>query len=417
LTGIPGLPLGVPYGSRVSGPRPAPIRQPALPPWDAADVGGGVPTTPPPELLAALSDPLYLRADFDGVCLGGGSIGNAGNAPVNAAIEAACIARWGSLPPMLNGANGTPVPMLMTPMLGLYPRTWQDAALTEHAERGYQDIVVSYWNDQANGVTTTPAMLVQWAQYVKSWGFRVAFWQGALTLNDPFLAALVDAHALDWYLPGEEIDQQPGMNPAQLETVLDNALAGAANGIPVLGHFSTGSRGGYPLGFPLDTYLTDWSKYDGKVHLALQLDQTRSAGTEDAVLGVYTRPRVHLGQLGGNGQLALNSKVFIWEYGATAELYGTWTEAYTSLRVLEALYDVRTDSRIPALGGFANGARWPSGWPLLPQYAPGGVAAAVDAVTKAVPTVAAVSRVMPVTAPSSPVLQVARAARIAAMVR
>jgi hypothetical protein len=407
------LPQGHVYGG--GGSRPAPIQLAALPAFDPNDpAGGDVPTGPPPELLAALSDPLFMRADFGGVCLGGGSVGHVPNSQINDAINAACIARWGSLPPMLNGANSTPIPMLLTPMVNLYPRMWQDADLTEHCEHGLTDYVISYWNDQANGVTTTPAMLAEWAVYVKSWGLRVVFWNGPLTLNDPFLAALADAHAIDWYMPAEEVDGQPGMTSAQLEAVLDNALAGAANGIPVGVHFSTGGRGGYPLGFPLDTYLTDWSKYDGKVHLMLQLDANRTAGMEDAVVGVYTRPRVHLGQLGGNGQLALNSRVVIFEYGGTPELYGEWTEAYANLRVLETLYDIRTDSRIPALSGFGNGCRWPSGWPLLPKYAPGGAVAALEAVRPAASVV-----VPQIVAAVSPVVarQAKRAARIAAMVR
>ena len=52
------------------GRRPPVTPQLPLPPWDPSDSGGTVHTVPPPEFSAAwLADPLYMRADFNGVTL------------------------------------------------------------------------------------------------------------------------------------------------------------------------------------------------------------------------------------------------------------------------------------------------------------------------------------------------------------
>jgi hypothetical protein len=324
--------------------RPAMVQGLPLPPFDASDAGGTVHTVPPPELLIPpAADPLFMRADFAGVNLD--------------------PSRWGGNPPMLAGANSTPLTMLLTPMLSLYPRHWQDACLTEHAERGYSHFIISNWNDQANGVTTTPAMMVAWALYVKSWGFLVVYWPGQPLVTDPTLDALVSAHAVDWIIPGEEVDGK--VTAEQYMNVLNSTLLVVASGIPVGAHFTSN----YPSGFPRDTFLTDWSPYDGRVHLCWQADQTESAGTQGARL-YYARQRVNLGLVGGAGNLALNSRVIAFETMATAQLYGQCSEVGGNLRSLELLFTTRNDARIPAVSGFGNGGRWSSGWPLYPQWAP-----------------------------------------------
>ncbi len=317
--------------------RPSPIPHAPLPPWDQNDPQyGEVHTVQPPELIIPAGvDNLFMRADFNGVTLDAN--------------------RWGGHPPMLKGANSTPVDMLMTPMLSLYPRVWQDACLTEHAERGYSHFIISTWNDAVNGVTITPAMLADWARYVQSWGFKVVYWNGPLTLNDPKLQALVDANAIDWCIPGEETDTHA--TAEQLEAVLDNVLAITANGIPIGAHFTAN----YPEGFPRDTMLTNWSKYDGKVHLCWQADQTQSAGHQAAML-YYARLRVSLGQIGGDGTPAPNSRIVAFETMASAQLQGACTEEYGNLRTLELLYETRTDARVrPMDGGFGNGCRQKNG--------------------------------------------------------
>ena len=315
--------------------RPAPIPHAPLPPWDPNDSGGQVHTTQPPELVIPphFADPLFLRADFNGVTLD--------------------ATRWGGHPPMLLGANSTPVDMLMTPMLILYPRIWQDRCLTEHAERGYDDFVISGdgWNLVTNGLNPTPAAIVSWAQYVQSWGFRIVYWRGAPMLDDPTLQALVDAHAINWSIPGGEVDSK--VTREQYDAVLQNTLSIVANGIPIGAHFTSN----YPSGFPRDTFLTNWSDYDGRVHLCWQTDPNESAGTQAARL-YYARQRVNLGLVGGNGQPAPNSRVVAFETLATPQLYGRADEAYGNLRSLELLYATRNDARIrPMDGGFCNGCR------------------------------------------------------------
>ncbi len=313
--------------------RPAPRAHAPLPPWDPNDGGGEVHTVQPPELVipAHFADPLFLRADFCGVTLDS--------------------ARWGGDPPMLLGANSTPVPMLMTPMLILYPRTWQDACLTEHAERGYDDFIIvgGGWNLTVNGFNPTPAAIVDWAQYIQSWGFRVVYW-GDCVLNDPFVQALVDAHAVNYVIPGEEVDGK--LTREQFDAVLQSTLSIVSNGIPVGAHFTSN----YPSGFPRDTFLTNWSDYDGRVHLLWQTNPGESAGTQAARL-YYARQRVNLGLVGGNGQPAPNSRVCAFETSATEELYGRMDEAYGNLRSLELLYATRDDDRILPVSGFGNGCR------------------------------------------------------------
>src|SRR5579864_1668067 len=117
-----------------------------------------------------------MRADFNGVLLD--------------------VNRWGGAPPMLKGANSTPfgntmqisTAMLMQPMLILYDRKWQDAHLTEAAERNLSHFVFSAgaWNDAANGRQFSPADVVAWAQYVRSWGFYATYWGAVPTMDDPY---------------------------------------------------------------------------------------------------------------------------------------------------------------------------------------------------------------------------------------
>lgn len=289
-----------------------------------------------------------MRADFNGVTLGNG--------------DAGCTARWGGLPPVLAGANTTPVSMLMSPMMILYPRKWQDAHLTESAERNMTHYVISAdgWNLTANGFTPTPANIVQWAQYLKSWGFYVVYWASTPVLNDPFLQALVNARAIDWSIPGEEVDSK--VTSEQYDAILQNTLSITGGGIPVGAHFTAN----YPSGFPRDTFLTDWSPYNGKVHLCWQADQNDSAGTQGARL-YYARQRVNLGLIGDGSYSnpAPDCRVYAFETMATAQLFGQCTEAYGNLRGIELLYTTRLTDQIRAMSGSGNGGnRLPGGMPF-----------------------------------------------------
>jgi hypothetical protein len=325
-------------GGKAASRRPPATPHAPLPPFDAGDRYGSVATAPPPELqVPAGPDVHFMRADFNGVNL------NAG--------------RWGGNPPMLIGANSTPQTMLMTPMLPMYPAKWQDACLTEHAERGYSHFVVAAtgWNMAANGFSFTPAQFVAWCQYVQSWGFYVVYWAD-VTNPDPFLAPAVAARCIDFHIVGEEVNSK--MDAPSYEALLDYALANNG-GIPTAAHFTSD----YPIGFPLDTYLTNWgSKYNGRVHLCWQADQAQSAGLQAAML-YYARQRVALGTIGGDGVPAPDCRVYAFETMATAQLYGQCTEEYGCLRSLELLWAPAT-APVPAMSGFGNGCRLPNGNPL-----------------------------------------------------
>lgn len=297
----------------------------------------------PPELIIPPGrDNLFMRADFAGVTLD----------PV----------RWGGIPPYLNGANSTPLTMLLSPMLILYPRKWQDAYLAESAERNLTHIVIAdgAWNAAENGYDGTPAQTVQWARYLRTWGFYVVYWRGMPTLDDPFLEALVDANVIDWSIPGEEVDSR--VTSEQYEAILDDTLAITANGVPVGMH----TTANYPSGFPRDTFLVSWKKYDGRVHCMWQANDKDSAGTQAARL-YYARQRVNLGWNGDGPPVAgaPHSRTYAFETMATSQLYGQCGEAYGCLRGLELLYATRTDDRVLPMSGVGNGGnRLPDGTPF-----------------------------------------------------
>ena len=140
----------------------------ALPPFDPPDSGGNVYTVPPPGWTPP--GPNNFTSDFNGVTLD--------------------MSKWPGLNiPMLIGANSTPINMLMSPMLILYPRAVQDAYLTETCWRAYNFVVINPgdgWNIVENGFNPTINAIVQWARYIKSWGLKVCLWRSHVTLNDPY---------------------------------------------------------------------------------------------------------------------------------------------------------------------------------------------------------------------------------------
>jgi hypothetical protein len=320
--------------------RPTPKPQAPLPPFDPDDPQGGlVHRVPPPELFIPPGpDRLFMRADFCGVTLRKD--------------------RWGPIP-FLKGANSTPLEMLMTPMLVLYPRAIQDGCLTEHAERNLTHMVISAdgWNLTDNGFNPTKTAMVLWARYLQSWGFYVVYWRSQPMLDDPILEALVDSYAIDWCIPGEEVDAK--VTKEQYDAIIQNTLSITANGIPIGAHFTAN----WPEGFPRDTMVPNWSQYDGKLHCLWQADQNESAGMQAARM-YYARERLAFGSIGGDGTPAPHSRVYAFETMATKQLYGQCDEAYGNLRTLELMFATRNDSNIPAMAGFGNGCRWPSGVPI-----------------------------------------------------
>lgn len=334
----------------VGGRRPAPIPHDPLPPFDPSDGNGEVHTVLPPEQVIPphFTDPAWMRADFNGVTLD--------------------LARWGGRPAFadsfLAGANTTPINMLMTPMAIMYPRNIQDAMLTEHAERGYDDFIIAPggWNMDQNGFTPTPENLLAWARYVHSWGFRVVVWQGSVAMGlDPIVRTLLDAGLVSFYIHGEEVDSQ--MSSEQYELSLQQVDVFIGGRIPIGVHFTAdGQRHmGYPIGFPRDTFLNDWSPYDGRVHLCQQLDVDASAGLQGASM-YYARLHVNCG-VGdaARGPGAPNSRVIAFETMATRQLYGLCTESYGCLRDWELICGTRGDPRARPVSGFANGNRYPNG--------------------------------------------------------
>ena len=335
--------------------RPAPKQQNPLPLWDKDDFPppsyNRVSRAAPPELVIPTKpDLMFIMADFNGHCID--------------------LNRWNLVVDKkhnwLIGANSTPFNMIMTPMLPMYSRKIQDAVLTEHAEMGYPHFIVcsgnnqpaprSMWNFAENNFSWTPKQYVDWCNYVKSWGFFVVEW-GPSVANHPYYKAAVDAHAVDWFGFGVEVDKY--MTPEAYEFQLDAFLAGAGHGIPVGFH----TTANYPLKLPRELFIRDWAKYNGKVHMFWEADQNQSAGTQAALL-YYARRRVNLGEVGGISA-APDSRVYAFETMATAQLFGQCTESYGILRSLELLYATRTDTRIRPMAGVGNGLLQPSGWPFI----------------------------------------------------
>jgi hypothetical protein len=309
--------------------RPLPVKQPSLPPFDSSDNFGDVHTTLPPEFDASK---LLYKADFMGVNLN--------------------ESRWGT-PPFLVGADSTPITMLMSTMLGLYPRKWQDACLTEHAERGYPDFIVSDipWEAYYNGRYDWSVQdTSDWIDYIKSWGFGVVLWTGFPIKGDPYLKATADK--IKFHIIGTQVD---GVYTAEeYEAVLDDNLAMFPS-LPSGAHFFPN----YPVGFPSDTFITNWDKYNGRLHLCWQANSDDSAGKQGAMM-YYARQRVKLGLIGGNGNPAPDSQVIIHECMATNELYGQCTEEGGCLKTYELLCCPQgvTNGQVMAFG---NGGRMPNG--------------------------------------------------------
>lgn len=378
------MPLTLLGGSRRS-PRPAPVNQGPLPPFDPSDPGGIVYTTPPPEFQPARAK-YFLQADFNGVTLSGGWQWNGTPAAHGSSVTMTSGPWTGLVVPFLVGANSTPPTMLMTPMLPLYPRAVQDAALTEHAWRAYPDFVVSDvpWNAAENGRGHWgPAETVAWAQYVQSWGFRVPLWSIMPINGDPTFRAMLNASCVSFYVPGEEIAGK--MTAEQLPPLLDTALADCGRGLPIAVHLAPLG----PLRFPADTFLDggpnrgSWGQYDGVVGLAYESGNLSNsptlsdpAGEMGALLG-YARSMVQLGKSGDGswGVPGPNCPIYAWELLATSQLNGVnnggvsvpdqpvFNEAYGCLRSLEMLYTPAVPGE-SMINGYANGGRLPPGTPV-----------------------------------------------------
>lgn len=229
-------------------------------------------------------------------------------------------------------------------------------------------ISVDPWNAAENGFAYSPQSMLDWCRYVASWGFRIVLWQGGWP---PFgasdtLKLFLDAGLPNFYIHGKEVDSQPGSTSEEYEASLQ-ALDGYVGGrIPIGVHFSADAdrQMGYPIGFPRETYLNDWSIYDGRVHLCNQQWPYAEAGRQGAST-YYARLHVNCG-IGdaAKGPGAPNSRVIAFETMATAQLYGQCDEGYGNLRDWELLCGTRDDPRARPVSGFGNGGRYPSGAPI-----------------------------------------------------
>lgn len=354
------------------GSRPAPQRQAAIaPPFDQTDGQGNlVHTTLPPEKTIPdhFTDPLFMRADFNGVTLPGSYVKDGDGWTIT-------DGRWTGLHiPFLNGANSTPPTMIMTPQLWRYPLAVQIAVFTEHAERAYDDFIfdVEGWG----GPAMTIDQAQTWVAVIQSWGFRPVLWRGNPNWTDPvddMLQALMAA-GITFYVHGEEADSKT--NAENYEIGLQKLCDFIQRRIPIAAHFTAepgpdqGGRGmGYPLGFPRDTFILDWSRYDGQVHLALQLNVNSSAGLQ-GVGHWYARRRLMGVGDGARGSGAPNSRVITFETKAFAQLMGQCDENTACRFNWENGCGTRDDTRspggdlIPPVGGFGNGNRYPNGDPL-----------------------------------------------------
>ncbi len=345
---------------------------PTAPPFDPNDDGGQVHTTLPPEQVIPehFADPAWLRADFTGVQIEGEYSPTASDDIIRNGGVTMTTGRWaGTFVPFLEGANTTPPTMIMTPFLPIYPRNIQDIVLTEHAERGYDDFVISPepWGADVNGYEITPAKTLAWVQYVMAWGFRPVIWRGDPHWGlDAMFRTLYDAGAISFYVHGKEVDQV--MSGEEYEASLQTMDRFIAGRLPIGAHFSgNGDRGmGYPIGPPRYNFIHDWSLYDGRVHLCQQLIGLNNDGETLTLAGLqgaamyYARLHVNCG-IGdaAKGPGAPNSRVIAFETMSTAQLYGKCSEDYGNLRSWQLICGTRSDPRCRPVSGSASGLREP----------------------------------------------------------
>lgn len=358
-----------------------PKPQLALPPFDSDDEGGQVHTTLPSEFTASwkpTASLMQMRADFNGVVVD--------------------MARWKLTPADFEGVvgqNTTPINQLMSPMLPAFKPRVIDAYVQEYLER-YTHFVYapSPWEQHRVGVNWTPQQMVTWARQLRSFGIPyLVLWNGDPVTDDPFLLAGLEAGVVDMYVNGKEVD---GKMRSEDYLALTRNVMSRVSRVPVLAHFTAT----YPIHAPRDTFFDganggDWAEFDGRLHLAQQVNQDDTAGAQSA-LNYFARKWVNLG-VGPDGQRvgpgAPSSHIYLFEVEASAQLYGycgigrrapegvtmpdyldhyggnianpdsfgLCQEAYGCLRSWEGLCATRLDPAILPVGGYGNGCRRPDG--------------------------------------------------------
>jgi hypothetical protein len=320
--------------------RPAPVRQTPLPPFDHDDPGGAVHTTLPPEqVIPSGPDRDWWRGDFGGVTLT-------------------------DTPPFFPGANSAIPKMTMSFQLPYYDRHWQDVILTAHAERGYTHFHLDRFTWQQKGLSPTDAIALMAS--VQSWGFFTSYW-GIGTLDGHFTSW---AQASGLYQPVLDALQAAGPSVSE-KTILIvgeelNSCTSPEGLLDIVQHLAPQCR---DLNIPLWLHFTSnypaWpigsqSKVDfwrvmlglGVKGLCWQADPFDPAGTMGARM--YDSRR-YLADAGG-GKLAA------FELRAFAQLQGRFDEDHGCLTGWEMLCATHVPgSHVPAVAGFANGARYPDG--------------------------------------------------------
>src|ERR1035437_1989726 len=324
-------------------PRPQPVRQNPLPPWDASDnywpynqVHTTIPTGIPPNPTRN-----FWRHDPWGVTLK-------------------------QTPPLVPGGNTTPREMVMSYQLPLYQQPWIDLILTEHAESGLSHCHFDRGMAvNAIGLQKTSDLVA----YVQSCGFFTSFWLCGTgddrsggwpmlqPMIEPFLQILIAQGLADnsIALVGEELNSGcvPGGGPNGLDGLI-NGVCAITNpvGIPTWLHFTQNVPAWQAPG---QDSVAWWGQFVGKLKgLCSQLNPDDSAGAQGAHLW-DARWRL--------AQASLDYRVVAFEIMATAQLYGRCTEEYGCLRGLENVYcpSGAPTPNAPAVAGFGNGGRYPDG--------------------------------------------------------
>lgn len=350
-------------GSCASSPRPKPVKQAPLPPWDASDPPPSndiVHTTPPSNLVIPPGyDRGFWRGDIGGVMLPSASI------PPIGGTEAQKIAFAQSI-----GANTTPLEMTMSFLLPHYVQFGTpvvDAFLTAHAQRGYSHFHL----DRGTAVNVLGGIdqALDLLAYVQSWGFYTSFWLCGTgddrsggwpmlqPMIEPFLQRLIARGLADKSiaLVGEELNSGcvPGNGPNGLDGII-NGVCGLTNpvGIPTYLHFTANVPSWQPDGMNPVQWIAE---FQGKLTgICSQLNPDDSAGAQGAHLW-DTRWRW--------AAASLDYRVVAFEIMATAELYGQCSEEYGCLRNLELLYcpSGAPTPDAPAVAGCGNGSRYRDG--------------------------------------------------------
>lgn len=333
-------------------PRPQPIKQLPLPPFEASDSQGDVHTTPPTDLVIPVGPARdFFRGDIVGVML----------------KEA---------PPFVDGANTTPPEMVMSFLLPKYVQfgtKWVDAILTAHAERDYTHFHFDRFQADAAGLSDK--QFVDLIKYVQTWGFFTSCWLTSssddrsrgwssvgprvTTFLDEMLARPDPQKFIA--LVGEELNNGCPPGPGGADDII-NAVCVRCNpvDVPVWLHFTAN----YPA-WPEQALVDQsggnvdeacrrwWRRFPSMLKgLCWQGDQNHSAGLMGAKMWDARR-------IIGAADPSLLTVAF--ELLASNQFMGRASEEQGCLRGLEMLWCPNGTTGLPEVSGFGNGCRMPEG--------------------------------------------------------